>query len=69
MLSNLMCHTNKQQLTIMKKNYINPIVEIELVAAHDNLLTTSPDVEMGDPFTDEDFVTADVNASGLWDEE
>ena len=53
----------------MKKNYINPIVEIELVAAHDNLLTTSPDVEMGDPFTDEDFVTADVNASGLWDEE
>lgn len=56
----------------MKKNYIAPMVEIEMVETQNSLLLT---VSMGNPFGEGEDGTADVKNYGydsvdnIWDEE
>lgn len=51
----------------MKKNYIAPAVEIEVVYSRENLMLT---ISNGEPFEDGEEGTADVNeedgTEGLW---
>lgn len=66
-----MYHRQNKKDIIMKKNYMAPVMEVEVIGSLLTPLLTSPltNIDMGDPAGDGEDITADSKLFDEFDEE